>query len=66
MTPDPASPDPFDGAISTVEDFDAAIDELLVAALENDVDLTGSWVARTASGTPDFEVQITELATDRS
>lgn len=66
MTPDPTDSNPFDGAISTAEDFDDALRELVLTALDNDVDPTGSWVARNGSGTPDFEIEVYELAKDQS
>lgn len=65
MTPDPSSSDSFDVDVSTPEEFDAAIADLLAAAVENDVDPLGSWVARNGSEAPDFEVQISELVKDR-
>lgn len=51
----------FDGNISSPEDFEAALDRLVLAAQQNDVDLRGTWDFRTDGAAPDMEVMIVEL-----
>ena len=54
--------DPFDGPITTEEELDTALKQLLTNAHENDVNPNGSWVVRNGAPTPDWEVQVFELA----
>lgn len=51
-----------DRNISTVAEFDSALQSLLIAGLENDLDLRGAWEYRNGQAYPDFEVLVTELA----
>jgi len=55
---------PFDGDVTTEEEFDAALEQLLSAARENGVDPQGSWVYRNGRNAPDWEVMVVELAKD--
>lgn len=52
---------PYDGQISTPEDFEDALALLLQRAWENDVDPRGAWVYRARDGHPDFEATVVEL-----
>lgn len=47
--------------ITTEEAFDAALSELIVAALQNGIDPKGGWVCRSSEAIPDTEVMIYEL-----
>jgi hypothetical protein len=47
--------------ISTEEAFDAALTELIFAALGNGIDPMGGWVCRNGDTAPDTEVVIYEL-----
>ncbi len=51
-----------DGEISTVAEFDSALQTLLLSALENDLDLRGAREYRNGEAHPDIEVLIVELA----
>jgi len=54
---------PFDEDVTTSEEFEAVLEDFLVAAVRNDIDVRGSsWVCR-SDGTegPDVEVQFIEL-----
>lgn len=51
----------FDDEITTVTEFDAALEQLLLAALDNDVDIWGAWEYRNGDGTADMEAMIVEL-----
>lgn len=58
MTTDSTS----DDEISSADDFEAALGEVILAALQNDIDLRGTWEYRTDGETPDLEVMVVELA----
>lgn len=47
--------------ITTEDAFDAALSELIVAALRNGIDPKGGWVCRDGEAVPDTEVMIYEL-----
>jgi hypothetical protein len=51
----------FDGEIESTEEFETALEELLLVALQNDVDPGGSWVYRTDGVGQDLEVMVFEL-----
>ena len=54
---------PSDDEISSADDFEAALGQIVLAALQNDVDLRGTWEYRTDGETPDVEIMVVELAT---
>ncbi|QLD87148.1 hypothetical protein HWV23_15930 [Natronomonas halophila] len=54
------SESPFDD-VSSAEEFEALLGQLLLVALESSIDLEGSWVFRSDDGAPDFEVMVYEL-----
>lgn len=60
MTHDPT--DPPDWKISTDAEFDSALQELLLSALEKGLALEGAWDYRNGQPYPDLEVLITELS----
>ncbi|GAB7013237.1 hypothetical protein [Halolamina salina] len=47
--------------ITTTEDFEAALGRVILAGLENDIDLQGAWEYRTDGEMPDMEVMVVEL-----
>lgn len=51
-----------DDVITTEQEFDAALRELLESAFANDVNPGGSWVFRNGAEVPDWEVQVHKLA----
>lgn len=51
-----------DDEIASAADFEAALGQVILTALQNDIDLRGSWEYRTDGGTPDVEVMVVELA----
>jgi hypothetical protein len=51
----------FDGEIADSEEFESALGQLLLAALQNDIDPQGSWVYRTDGTGQDLEVMVYEL-----
>lgn len=53
---------PFDDAVTTAEELDDALHELLITAYSNGVDPVGSWVVRNGSEVPDWEVEVSRLA----
>lgn len=53
----------FDGDVTTVEEFEAALGTLLVEALHNDIDPRGAWEFRAGGAPPDWEVMVVELQT---
>jgi hypothetical protein len=55
---------PPDREITTEAEFDSALQSLLLAALENGLDLRGAWEYRNGQTHPDLEILISEL--DRS
>lgn len=52
---------PPDRAITTEDEFDSALQSLLLSALENGLDLRGAWEYRNGQAYPDLEVLVTEL-----
>lgn len=58
MTTDSTS----DDEISSADDFEAALGQVILAALQNDIDPRGTWEYRTDEGAPDVEVMVVELA----
>lgn len=48
--------------ISSSDDFEAALGQVVLAARQNDIDLRGAWEYRTDTETSDVEVVIVELA----
>lgn len=53
----------FDDTISTAEEFEAVLGELLSAATGNGLDPEGSWVYRSNGTVSDWEVMVIELET---
>lgn len=53
---------PDNTEIRNVEDFEAALGRLMLAALDSDIDPYGSRAYRTDDGTADVEVMVFELA----
>ncbi|KAB7513965.1 hypothetical protein DM867_09265 [Halosegnis rubeus] len=51
----------LDNEISSTEDFEAALRQVILAALRNDIDLRGTRDYHTDGATPDVEVMIVEL-----
>ncbi|MFB6173034.1 MAG: hypothetical protein ABEI39_00170 [Halobacteriales archaeon] len=49
-------------AVTTVEKFEATLGQLLVSALENDIDPRGTWEYRHDGVGSDLEVLVVELA----
>ncbi|MDZ7700835.1 MAG: hypothetical protein U5J98_01520 [Halobacteriales archaeon] len=56
------SPDTPGRDITTEAEFDSALQTLLLSALENGLDLRGTWEYRNGEAHPDLEVLVTELA----
>lgn len=56
------TPDIPDRDITTEAEFETALQTLLLAALENGLDLRGAWEYRNDDADPDLEVLVTELA----
>lgn len=52
---------PFDETVTSTTSFEEYLGRVLLGAIRNDIDPRGSWVYRNGSGTPDFEVKISEL-----
>jgi len=52
----------IDGPITTDAEFDAALGQLLLESIRNDIDPRGSWVYRNDWKTLDLEVMVFELA----
>lgn len=52
--------------ISTTEEFNAALVDLLAAGVDAGVDVNGGWTCRNNSGQDDYEVVVTELADPNS
>lgn len=52
---------PFDGDVTTVDEFEDALRALVVTAFQNGVDPRGAWDFRTDDGAPDWEVMVLEL-----
>ncbi|WP_181686423.1 hypothetical protein [Halorhabdus salina] len=55
------TPPSADDELTNVEDFERALGQMLLSALERDVDPRGSWVYRTDGLGPDLEVMVHEL-----
>lgn len=53
---------PFDDPLADEAEFEALLGQLLLAALESDVDPEGAWEYRENGDGPDLEVQVIELA----
>lgn len=52
----------FDEDVTAADEFEAVLEDLLLAALRNDIDVRGSWVYDSHDGAgPDLEVQFFEL-----
>lgn len=51
----------FDGEIESTEEFEAALEQLLLVALQNDIEPWGSWVYQTDGAGQDLEVMVFEL-----
>lgn len=47
--------------ITTEDAFDTALNELIVAALQNGIDPKGSWICRNDETVPDTEIMVYEL-----
>ena len=60
------TPDPIDADISTVEQFETTLHQLIFNANRNDVDPSGAWEFRNGERAPDWEVIVTELAKESS
>lgn len=52
---------PYDDEITSADEFERALGQLLTATVRNDVDPRGSWVYRSGDGVPDWEAMILEL-----
>ncbi|MFC7057334.1 hypothetical protein [Halovenus salina] len=55
------STDPGDDAITSASEFEAAVGDLLAAAVRNGVDVRGSWVYNTDDGEDSWEVMVYKL-----
>lgn len=55
---------PSDVAITTPDEFEAALAEAVETAIEGGVDVRGAWEFRTRGSTHDWEVEVVELAKD--
>lgn len=66
VVPRDHGPITFTGAeLVTTEDFRSSLRRLVHAAYQNAVDVEGSWPLRDDSGVPDYETEITRLASSR-
>jgi hypothetical protein len=54
----------FDGSITTSAAFSNTLQDLLLAADANGVEVAGAWECRSNGSVPDWEAVITELAKD--
>lgn len=54
--------DYLDGTITSEDEFEYTLQEVLLAAIENDVDPRGAWEIRNGETHPDWEIMVTELA----
>lgn len=52
----------IDGDITTDAEFNAALGQLLLEAVRNDIDPRGAWVYRNVQTAPDWEIMVLELA----
>ena len=48
-------------AVSSPEEFEAALQVLLRDAQANEIDPRGSWISRARNGQADFEIEVVEL-----
>lgn len=55
------TPDPPDDELTSSEEFERTLGQVLLAALAGDTDPRGSWVYRTDGVGPDLEVMVVEL-----
>ena len=53
---------PWTESLTTEDDFEAALGDLLAAAAANDIDVRGSWVYDNGEPHPSWEVLVYELA----
>lgn len=53
-----------DVAITTAEEFEAALAAVIEAAIEDGVDVRGAWEFQTRGSTYNWEVEVVELAKD--
>ncbi len=51
-----------DGSITSADEFEAVLAEVVEKAVEADVDVRGAWEFRTRGSTHDWEVMVIELA----
>ena len=51
-----------DGSITSTDEFEAVLAEVVEKAIEADVDVRGAWEFRTRGSTHDWEVKVIELA----
>lgn len=51
-----------DDDVSSSDEFEAALGQVISSALQQGIDLRGAWEYRTDDETPDVEVTIVELA----
>ncbi len=54
----------FEESITTTEGFSDTLQDLLLVAHANGVDVAGAWECRSNGPGPDWEAVVTELATD--
>lgn len=53
---------PFTDAVTTGDEFETTLRQLVLAAVKNDIDPSGPWVYRNGQGVTDWEVMVTELS----
>lgn len=53
---------PYDDEITSVEEFEQLLGQVVRAAAANDIDPRGSWEVRNGGTLPDWEAMIVELA----
>lgn len=51
----------INGEITSREELDSALGQVLMEAIENELDPRGSWVYHNGQSAPDWEVMIYEL-----
>lgn len=56
--------DSFTREITSEEEFETALGELLTQANKHNIDPLGSWVYRNGATAPDWEVMVLELEKD--
>lgn len=52
---------PFDGTVTTADEFEAVLGDLLAAATGNGIDLEVSWEYRSARAEADWELMVIQL-----